>query len=134
MALSSHDSIEESHGERMSLIDIARSLEPLIRAHAAALDEGRIPPQLPAALYDAGVFRALLPREVGGLEAEPVEWLRMVEELARINASVGWNAFIQSGIGLTFLDPERYERFRKRGGGRLILAMNLGRMAGKAVR
>jgi alkylation response protein AidB-like acyl-CoA dehydrogenase len=47
---------------------------------------------------------------------------------------VGWNAFIQSGIGLTFLDPERFERFRERGGGRLILAMNLGRMAGKAVR
>jgi alkylation response protein AidB-like acyl-CoA dehydrogenase len=58
----------------------------------------------------------------------------MIEELSRINASVGWNAFIQSGIGLTFLDPERFERFRERGGGRLILAMNLGRMAGKAVR
>ena len=45
-----------------------------------------------------------------GLEAEPVEWLEMIEELSRINASVGWNAFIQSGIGLTFLDPETFER------------------------
>ena len=60
----------------------------------------------------------MLPREVGGLEAEPVEWLQMIEELARINASVGWLAFIQSGVGLTFLDPERFERFRLRGGGR----------------
>jgi indole-3-acetate monooxygenase len=117
-----------------SLIDIARSLEPLIREHAEVIEQGRMPPPLVDALHDAGVFRAMLPHEVGGLEAEPVEWLQMIEELSRINASVGWNAFIQSGIGLTFLDPERFERFRERGGGRLILAMNLGRMAGKAVR
>ena len=117
-----------------SLVDIAHSLEPLIREHAEALEEGRFPPPLVDALHEAGVFRAMLPHELGGLEAEPVEWLQMIEELSRINASVGWNAFIQSGIGLTFLDPETFERFRERGGGRLILAMNLGRMAGKAVR
>jgi alkylation response protein AidB-like acyl-CoA dehydrogenase len=117
-----------------SLVDIAHSLEPLIREHAEVIEQGRMPPPLVDALHDAGVFRAMLPHEVGGLEAEPVEWLQMIEELSRINASVGWNAFIQSGIGLTFLDPERFERFRERGGGRLILAMNLGRMAGKAVR
>jgi alkylation response protein AidB-like acyl-CoA dehydrogenase len=58
----------------------------------------------------------------------------MIEELARVDASVGWLAFIQSGVGLTFLDPERFERFRVRGGGRLILAMSLGRLGGKAVR
>jgi indole-3-acetate monooxygenase len=116
------------------LIDIARSLEPLIREHAEVLEDGRVPPPLVEALYDAGVFKAMLPREVGGLEVEPVEWVRMIEEFARINASVGWMAFIQSGVGLTFLDPERFERFRVRGGGRLILAMNLGRMGGKAVK
>jgi indole-3-acetate monooxygenase len=123
-----------THGEAASLLDIARSLEPLIREHAAALEQGHIPPPLVEALYDAGVFKAMLPREVGGLEADPVDWLRMIEEFARVNASVGWMAFIQSGVGLTFLDPERFERFRVRGGGRLILAMNLGRMAGKAVK
>jgi indole-3-acetate monooxygenase len=134
MAISNPDAIDVARGEGASLTDIAHGLEPLIREHAAALEQGRIPPPLVAALYDAGVFKAMLPREVGGLEAEPVEWLRMVEEFARINASVGWMAFIQSGVGLTFLDPERFERFRLRGGGRLIIAMNLGRMAGKAVR
>ncbi len=123
-----------THGEDVSLFDTARSLEPLIREHAADLEQGRIPPPLVEALHDAGVFKAMLPHEVGGLEAEPVDWLRMIEEFARINASVGWMAFIQSGVGLTFLDPERFERFRVRGGGRLILAMNLGRMAGKAVK
>lgn len=118
----------------VSLPDVARSLEPVIAEHAQALDQGRIPAALVDALYEAGVFKAMLPREVGGLEAEPVAWLEMIEELARINASAGWLAFIQSGVGLTFLDPERFERFRQRGGGRLILAMNLGRIGGKAVR
>jgi indole-3-acetate monooxygenase len=134
MAMSNSGAIGVTDGEGVSLVDIARSLEPLIREHAEVLEEGRIPPPLVEALHDAGVFKAMLAREVGGLEVEPVEWLRMIEELTRINASVGWLAFIQSGIGLTFLDPERFERFRERGGGRLILAMNLGRMAGKAVK
>jgi alkylation response protein AidB-like acyl-CoA dehydrogenase len=134
MAISGPGAAEASHGKGGSLAGIARSLEPLILQSARALEEGRVPPSLVDALYDAGVFKAMLPREVGGLEAEPVDWLQMIEELTRINASVGWNAFIQSGVGLTFLDPERFERFRARGGGRLILAMNLGRLAGKAYR
>jgi alkylation response protein AidB-like acyl-CoA dehydrogenase len=116
------------------LLEIARSLEPLIRVHAAELDAARIPQPLVDALYDTGVFRAMLPREVGGLEADPVSWLELIEELARLNASVGWMAFIQSGVGLAWLDPERFERFRQRGGGRLILAMSLGRIGGQAVR
>jgi len=134
MAISNSDAIEVTDGGDVSLVDIARSLEPLIRRHAKDLEEGRMPAAVVDALHEAGVFKAMLAREVGGLEVEPVEWLQMIEELSRINASVGWNAFIQSGIGLTFLDPERFERFRERGGGRLILAMNLGRMGGKAVK
>jgi alkylation response protein AidB-like acyl-CoA dehydrogenase len=134
MAISNPGAPEVTHGDGVSLIDIARSLEPLIREHAAALEDGRIPPALVEAFYNDGVFRAMLPREVGGLEVEPVEWLQMIEEISRINSSAGWLAFIQSGVGLTFLDPERFERFRVRGGGRLILAMSLGRIGGKAVK
>ncbi|HEX7161858.1 MAG TPA: acyl-CoA dehydrogenase family protein [Trebonia sp.] len=134
MTIFNPGTVEVTRDEGASLVDIARSLEPLIREHAAALEEGRIPPPLVTALYDAGVFKAMLAREVGGLEVEPVEWLQMIEELARINASVGWSAFINSGFGLTFLEPERFERFRERGGGRLILAMSLGRLGGKAVK
>jgi indole-3-acetate monooxygenase len=134
MAISTPGGLDVTHSEGASLLEVARALEPLIREHSAALDDRRIPAPLVDALYDAGVFRSMLPREVGGLEVEPVEWLQMIEELARINASVGWLAFINSGVGLTFLDPERFERFRLRGGGRLILAMSLGRMGGRAVR
>jgi indole-3-acetate monooxygenase len=133
MAISSQGAMDVNRGERVPLIGIAHSLEPLIREHADSLEEGRVPAPLVEAFYDTGVFKAMLPREVGGLEAEPVEWIQMIEELARINASAGWLAFIQSGIGLTFLDPERFERFRLRAGGRLIIAMSLGRIGGQAV-
>ena len=128
----SHPGAVEAGADRLGAI--AHALEPVIREHAAALEDRGIPPRLVDALHDAGVFRAMLPREVGGLEAEPAQWLTLIEELSRVNASVGWLAFINSGVGLTFLDPERFERFRVRGGGRLILAMSLGRLGGKAVK
>jgi indole-3-acetate monooxygenase len=133
MAISNPSTLEATSGEGASLVDIARDLAPLIREHAEALEDGHIPPPLVAALYDAGVFKAMLPLEVGGLEVDPVEWLQMIEEFARVNSSVGWLAFIQSGVGLTFLEPERFERFRERVGGRMIIAMSLGRIGGKAV-
>ena len=133
-AIPNPGTVEAARGDGVSLIGIARALEPLIREHAAELDSGHIPAPLVEAFYDAGVFRAMLPREVGGLEAEPAGWLAMIEEISRVNSSAGWLAFIQSGVGLTFLDPERFERFRLRAGGRLMLAMSLGRIGGKAVR
>jgi indole-3-acetate monooxygenase len=133
VAISSPGAVDVTRGESVPLLEVARSLAPVIREHAAALEDRRIPSELVDACHDAGIFRAMLPREVGGLEVDPVEWLQMIEELARVNASVGWLAFINSGVGLTFLDPERFERFRQRGGGRVILAMSLGRLGGKAV-
>ena len=134
MAISNPGAVEVTHGEGVPLREVARSLEPLIREHAEALEERRIPPQLVDAFYEAGVFRAMIAREVGGLEPDPVEWLELIEQLTRVNASAGWLAFINSGVGLTWLEPERFERFRQRGGGRLILAMSLGRVGGKAVK
>lgn len=46
MAVSNPVSSEAAHGDGVPLAGIARSLEPLIRAHAAALEEGHIPPWL----------------------------------------------------------------------------------------
>jgi alkylation response protein AidB-like acyl-CoA dehydrogenase len=125
---------DRTGADRAALAAIGRALEPVIREHGPAVEAGEIPVPLVEAMHDAGVFRAMLPREVGGLEAEPVAWLELIEEISRLSASVGWLAFITSGVGLTFLDPERFERFRARAGGRLMLAMSLGRIGGRAVR
>jgi alkylation response protein AidB-like acyl-CoA dehydrogenase len=113
------------------LLAVARSLEPLIRRHAPALESGRrMPDELVDALYDTGVFRAFLPRELGGLEVDLLEWMDMIEELSRINGSVGWNSFINAGQ--TALPAETMREILARE--RWITAGSIGRAAGRARR
>jgi alkylation response protein AidB-like acyl-CoA dehydrogenase len=117
---------------RSSLLDIARRLEPAIREHERAMEEERtLPAVLVDALYESGVFRTFTPRELGGLEVDPVEWLDMVEELSRVNGSVGWLAMINAGG--TRLRPEVMRRLLAEKG-RWINASNLGRIGGTARR
>ncbi|MDQ1742299.1 MAG: indole-3-acetate monooxygenase [Pseudonocardiales bacterium] len=53
---------------------------------------GRLPVDVVAALHRAGVFRLWMPRELGGLEAEPPVVLRVLETLAEADGSTGWCA------------------------------------------
>lgn len=52
----------------------------------------RLPADVVAGLRQAGVFRLWMPRELGGLEAEPAAVLRVVETLAAADGSTGWCA------------------------------------------
>ena len=52
--------------------------------------ERRLPPDLARALMEAGVFRMGVPRAYDGVEFDPMSQVRIVEELSRINGSVGW--------------------------------------------
>jgi alkylation response protein AidB-like acyl-CoA dehydrogenase len=113
------------------LLDVARSLEPLIVACADDLEvTRRLPGALIDALYESGVFLAFTPHEVGGREVDLLEWLDLIEELSRLNGSVGWNAFINSGI--TPLPAATMRRILA--AGRWISAGSLGRVAGRARR
>lgn len=76
------------------------------------------------------MYRAFLPRELGGLEVHPLEWLDAVEEVSRVNGSVGWLCMLHTGQ--TFLKPEVMKDLLAEG--RWITASNIGRAAGKAVR
>lgn len=120
----------DTTANRPHLAEVARGFEPAIcEAEEYLENERRIPLQLANDLYDAGPFRALMPKEVGGLEAHPVEWLQMVEELSRINGSVGWLAMLHTGG--TFAAPEKMLELLEQD--RWITAGNVGRAAGKAV-
>ena len=58
---------------------------------ADAIDADRqIPADLAADLADAGFFRLLLPRELGGAELAHPDFLRIVELFAAADASVAW--------------------------------------------
>ena len=91
----------------------ARVLEPQIRAAADAMErERRLPPALASALMEAGVFRMGVPQVYGGSESDPMTQVRVVEELARINGSVGWLSMIGSAGSFlsAFLAPPAARR------------------------
>jgi len=75
-----------------------REIAPVIRAHADRAErEAQMSREVADAFIEAGMFRALLPREMGGAELTIPELLRLTEEVARIDGSAGWNLAICSG-------------------------------------
>ncbi|GAA4292742.1 acyl-CoA dehydrogenase family protein [Mycobacterium paraffinicum] len=78
--------------------DVARALAPEITARADEAEAlGTLPRDLVERLRAAGVFRALQPRSLGGFEVAPVEFIHLIEELARADGSAGWLAAIGAG-------------------------------------
>jgi alkylation response protein AidB-like acyl-CoA dehydrogenase len=92
--------------------------DPLVRARAlgddidAAADEiertQRIPADLLEKLHAARLCRMLLPRVFDGDEVAPGTYLLTLEEVARHDASVGWNLFTANSAVLIapHLEPE----------------------------
>jgi alkylation response protein AidB-like acyl-CoA dehydrogenase len=86
----------------------ARDLGPAIEAAAATIEQTqRIGEPLLTQLHDARLLRLLLPRSFGGGEIEPWVYLRVVEEVSRHDASVGWNLFVANSSALIapFMEP-----------------------------
>src|ERR1700732_614547 len=98
-------------------MDIQTRPDPVARARelgaeiAAAADEiertRRIPEVLLTRLHDSRLFRMLLPRSADGDETEPAVYVAAIEELARHDASIAWNAFVANSSALiaAFLEP-----------------------------
>lgn len=60
----------------------------------------RLAPRIVEALLESGLCRLAVPASLGGHEAAPVLALKVYEELARAEASVGWIAWVNSLPGL----------------------------------
>src|SRR5262249_3522639 len=43
------------------------------------------------AMFEAGLFAMLAPKAYGGLELHPVDTLRVIEAVARIDSATAWN-------------------------------------------
>src|ERR1700679_3031896 len=83
-------------------LERVRELAPALKASAAEIDERR---ELPAAIVDrlveGGFFRLLLPRSLGGAELLPVDYVPIIEAIARIDASTAWCLNQNSGCSMT---------------------------------
>ncbi len=74
------------------LVRQARAMHPMLRGFAEQIErEQRFPPELVAQLHDAGFYRMVMPRSLGGLQVDPVTYTGVVETLAEGCGSVGWN-------------------------------------------
>jgi alkylation response protein AidB-like acyl-CoA dehydrogenase len=77
--------------DREQILGKARGLAPLIREHADQAEQRRRPaPEVVAGLRQAGLFRLLLPRSLGGLELDPATCALVVEEIAGFDSAAGW--------------------------------------------
>ena len=69
----------------------ARAIAPLIAGEADDIERTRrLTPAVVDALIENGLYRALLPQSLGGVEAPPEAFMQMLEEIAKADASTAW--------------------------------------------
>jgi indole-3-acetate monooxygenase len=87
----------------------ARVLGPQLAAAAVEIERRReLPEPIVEALVDAGLFRLLLPRSLGGGELMPAAYVGIIEEIAKHDASVAWCLGQACGCTMTaaYLKPD----------------------------
>ena len=73
------------------LVERARALQPLIAHEANEIERTRrLTAPVVAALVENGLYRALLPKSLGGAEAPLEIFMQMQEEIAKADASTAW--------------------------------------------
>jgi 3-hydroxy-9,10-secoandrosta-1,3,5(10)-triene-9,17-dione monooxygenase len=81
-----------SHQAIAAMVERADALLPRLRERAARTEElRRLPAETEQDLHDAGLFRILQPKRVGGSELDYVALVDCAEVLGRADASVAWN-------------------------------------------
>lgn len=100
--------LQNGANEATQAVAAAQALEPHVRAAVNTMEtERRLPPSLVHAMKEMGIFRMAVARAYGGLEFAPATQVRVIEELSRIDGSVGWCAMIGGAAGYLggFLAP-----------------------------
>ena len=106
------DQHNNSTSDQPTLLAKIKTLEPQIRAAADEIEANQcLPVELVDALRATGLFRATWPKSLGGLELDPLSQIEALEELSRIDGSVGWVGTFAaiSGLSAATLDPTTVE-------------------------
>jgi indole-3-acetate monooxygenase len=84
---------------REELLAEVESIAPVVAEHASASETlGRLNEPTMAALRSTRLLQFFSPLALGGLEADPVTQLLVLEALARIDASTSWTLGILAGV------------------------------------
>jgi alkylation response protein AidB-like acyl-CoA dehydrogenase len=89
-------------------LERARAFVPELAAAAPEIERRReLPEPVVAAMVKRGFFRMLLPHSLGGAELPPAPYVRVVEEIAKGDASAAWCLNQGAGCSMTaaYLDP-----------------------------
>lgn len=74
------------------MLERAHALVPKLRERASVTEEmRRLPPETERELHEAGLFRILQPKRVGGSEFDYVALVDFADVIALADASVAWN-------------------------------------------
>src|SRR5439155_26990545 len=93
----------------VDLVERARALAPLIEREADEIERTRrLTPAVTQALIENGLYRALLPKSFGGLEASLEAFMLMQEEVAKADDSTASCLGLCSvcAMGGAYLDPD----------------------------
>jgi len=91
------DAMDEDPGlpadiDAQPVVQAALALRPILREYQRDIEQDqRLPPALVDKMRAAGFYRMIIPRALGGLQVDPLTYLRVVELLAEGVGSVGWN-------------------------------------------
>jgi alkylation response protein AidB-like acyl-CoA dehydrogenase len=112
-----------------SLLDAAREIAPIIRAHSEDAErERRLSQPVVKALREAGLLQMTTPRSLGGLETDPVTRALVVEEVGRHDSAAAWT--LENPLDWAFnccrLPDEGAEEIF-RGGADILIAGQFGR-------
>ena len=94
---------------RHEWLDRARELQPMLRADGDEIEQRReVTPRVVESLIQAGIFKMLLPRSVGGAELDPLTYTAVLETLAQAEGSTAWCLGQNSGCSMIapYLAPE----------------------------
>jgi alkylation response protein AidB-like acyl-CoA dehydrogenase len=108
-----------------SLLDAARRIAPIIRAHSAEAERARrLSQPVLNALRETGLLRMTTPRSLGGLETDPVTRALVAEEIGRQDSAAAWT--LENPLDWAFfccrLPDEGAEEIYSRGADILIAA------------
>lgn len=89
-------------------IERGRALRPLLDAAAPRIEQAKdLPSDVQDAMHEAGLFRLVLPRSVGGAELDLATYAQVVAAIAEGDASAAWCVAQTAGssIAAAYLEP-----------------------------